>query len=180
MQAGGELLQHRLEVQPVEAQRGGRHAIGEQALDEAEGRRRPTIEVHRTQHRLEGIAEDRRLGSTTGGVFAFAQQDAVAQPDLERDLGQRRCVDHALAQVGELAFGEIAVHSVGQVGHHPAEHGVAQELEPLVAGRATHFGAPAAMSQRTAQQARIPELVAEVPTELGEIWVWPHRTVSCP
>ncbi len=81
---------------------------------------------------------------------------------LDGHLRQRRGVDDALAQVGELALGQVAVAAEGEVGDHPAEHGVAEELEPLVGGLPAHLRAPRPVRHRPAQQGDLGELVAEL------------------
>ena len=73
-----------------------------------------------------------------------------------RDLGQRRRVDDALAQIGELPLGQVGELAVGEVGDDPSEHRVAEELEPFVRRLAAgDLGAPRAVRHRPAQQRRI-------------------------
>jgi hypothetical protein len=51
------------------------------------------------------------------------------------------------------------------VGHDPAEHGVAEELEPLVRPVPRILRAPRTVGQGLAQERRIPEPVAEALAE---------------
>ena len=72
----------------------------------------------------------------------------VAEADLVGHVGQRQRVHDALAEVGELAFGRVLEPPVRDVGHGPTQHGVAEELQPLVALVAGMLGAPRSMVQR--------------------------------
>ena len=81
------------------------------------------------------------------------------------DLGEGEGVDDPLAHAGERSLGQLAEAPVGQVGDDPAEDGVAEELEPLVADGAGVLGAPRAVGHRASEQARVVELV---PDPLGE------------
>ena len=112
-------------------------------------------------HRLEGVGQDRRLHPPARGVLALAEQQAVAELDRQRHLGQRAGVHDRLAQVGELPLGQLLVAAVDEVGDDPAEHGVAQELEPLVGRVAGVLRAPRAVGQGLVQQCRLLELVAD-------------------
>ena len=76
-------------------------------------------------------------------------------------------VDHALAQVGQLAFGD-RIPVVHDVGDRPAEHGVAEELEAFVADRAGRLGAPRPVGERPLEQAPVGEPVADALGQLGE------------
>ena len=44
----------------------------------------PAVEVHRTEHRLERVGEDRRLLPTAGSVLTLAQQQPLAEADRLR------------------------------------------------------------------------------------------------
>ena len=50
---------------------------------------------------------------------------------------------------------------VGVLGHHQAQHGVAQELQALVGRRPALLGAPRPVGHGLVQQARVPEPVAD-------------------
>ena len=87
------------------------------------------------------------------------------------DLGHRcegRRVHHALAKVGELALGKVEVPTEGDVGDRPPEHGVAEELEALVALGFTRLGAPTAMGERAAQQGLVGEPIPETVLQVGQ------------
>ena len=72
------------------------------------------------------------------------------------------------------------VAAKGDFGDHPAEHRVAEELEPLIARLASHLRAPAAMSQSAAQEGGVLELVTEVLPQLGEVGLWVRRDDQLP
>ena len=59
--------------------------------------------------------------------------------------------------------------AVGEVGHHPPEHGIAEELEPLVARRPAHLCTPRAVGERAPQQLAVAEFVAEALLELRQV-----------
>ena len=101
------------------------------------------------------------------------------RPEIEvlGDFGQRDRIDHALAQVGQLALGHV-VAVVHHVGDRPAEHGIAEELEPLVADRAGSLGTPRPMGERTTQQRFIGEVVADAIGQRCEIRVGSGVTTS--
>ena len=84
-----------------------------------------------------------------------------SEVDRSRHLGQRGGVDDALAQVGQLAFWQVVILLVGDVGDLPAEHGITEELEPLVGRVARPLGAPRAMRHGTLEQTHVDELVAQ-------------------
>ena len=137
----------------------------DQALDEVVGVRRATVDVHRAEHRLEGVGQDRRLLPPTRPVLAAPEQEELAETEGLGHVGQREGVDHALAHAGQRALGQLTEPAVGEVGDDPPEDGVAQELQPLVADGARVLGAPRSVSHRSRQQVRVVELV---PDALGE------------
>ena len=95
----------------------------------------------------------------------------MADPELLGHLGQRVGVDDGLAQVGQLALVEAVLLAVGEVGHDPAEDGVAQELQPFVGGLPGDLRAPRAMGEGLAQQGHVTEDVAEPPAQLMDLLV---------
>ena len=104
--------------------------------------------------------------------FSPAEQETAAEIEFERNLGQRRCIDHALAKIGELALGQLGELRVCDVGNDPAEHGVAEKFEPLVRGPTTHdLGTPRTVRHRLAQKIWIGERVPETFAECFEIWL---------
>ncbi len=163
---GRELLQRRL---PVEA---GPHRGGfldqrvEEAVDDRGGRLDPATEVHRADHGLDGVGEDRGLVTSAGRLLAAPELDVVAEPDPDRHHCQGPCVDDGGAQLGEPTLGQVGVHEVESLGHHDPEHGVAEELEPLVGGQPAVLVGERAMRQGALKelgvQDRIPELRAQL------------------
>ena len=111
-------------------------------FDERERSLWPPIEVHGPEHRLEGIGEDRRLRRPSAAASPLPSLMKVparchwllppAQCPLTTLL--RRSVSRPSGHVGETMESDV--------GNRPSEHGIAQELEPLVAGRAAVFRAP--------------------------------------
>ena len=135
--------------------------VAEEAGDDVPGHHRTAVDVHGADDGLQRVRQDRRLAPAPGRRLPLAEQDRIAQFDGVGQLGQGGGVDHRLADVGQLAFGQGGVALVGEVGHHPAEHGVTEELEALVGRVAGELGAPRPVRQCLAEQHRILELVAE-------------------
>ena len=61
-------------------------------------------------------------------------------------------VDDALAEIGQRTLGLIGEAAVDDVGDDPAEHGVAEELEPLVAVGVGRLGHPRPVAHRAPEQ----------------------------
>ena len=109
-----------------------------------------------------------------GRSFTAAKQDVRPEIEVLGDFGQRDRIDHALAQVGQLALGHV-VAVVHHVGDRPTEHGIAEELEPLVADGAGSLGTPRPMGERTTQQGFIGEVMADAIGQRCEIRVGSGR-----
>lgn len=80
--------------------------------------------------------------ATTGSVLSLAEQQVGPETEFHGHLGQRRSVHHALAKIGQCTFGEVVEPCVDDVGHHPAQYGIAEELEAFVARRSRCLGDP--------------------------------------
>ena len=113
------------------------------------------VEVDRAEQRLEGVGQDRGLVAAAGALLAAAEPDVAAEVELAAHLGQRAHVDHRGAQLGQLALGQVGVVAVERVGDDQAEHGVAEELQPLVGRQAAVLVGVGAVGQRPLQQARL-------------------------
>ena len=107
-------------------------------------------------HGLERVGEDRGLVPAAGALLALAEPDVVAQAQPAGDAGQRAHVHHRGAQLGQLPFGQIGIFAEERVGDDQAEHGVAEELQPLVGGQ------PAVLvGERAVRQGALEQLRAE-------------------
>ena len=78
----------------------------------------------------------------------------VAEPEAARDVGEGAHVDDGGAQLGQLALGQVGVGAVQRVGDDQAEHGVAEELQPLVGRQAAVLVGVRAVGQGALEQAR--------------------------
>ena len=172
--AGAQFLELGLLVELVHRVGGLGHPRHHQPLDHAVRSLGAAVEVHRAEHRLEGIGQDRRLVGAAGSSLTASEQDVRPEIEVLGDLGQRDRVDHALAQVGQLALGHV-VAVVHHVGDRPAEHGVAEELQPLVADRTGGLGTPRTMGERTTQQGLVGEPMADAIGQRCEIRVGSGR-----
>ncbi len=161
-------MQNGLVVQPIELAGSDFEPFAEQPRDQRLRGFHPTVEIDRTEHRLERVGQDRRLLPTAGGVLTLAQQQPLAQADRLGHFGQRSGVHHALAKVGELALGKIAVTPIGDLGDDPSEHRIAEELEAFVRRLTSHLCAPRAVSKGSPQQRQISELVTQTSAERRE------------
>ena len=118
-------------------------------------------EVDGTDHGLDGVGEDRGLVAAAGRLLAAAELDVLAEPDVAADLGQGAGVDDGGAQLGQPALGEVGVGEVERLGDDDAEHGVTEELQPLVGRQPTVLVGVRAVRQGALEQLgvqhRIPE-----------------------
>ena len=113
-------------------------------------------EVYRPEDGLEGVGEDRVLVAAPGHLLAAPQPDVRAEAALAQlagHVGEHVGVDQARADLGEVALGPVGVRAVEVLGHHELEHGVAEELEPLVVGQA-----PVLVRERPVGQGQLREL----------------------
>ena len=183
-EVGGELLEGGLPVEAGTHGRGGLHHRVEEPVDHLGGLVDATAEVDRTDHRLDGVGEDRGLVATAGRLLAAAQLDVLAEAYLTRDVGQRAGVDHGRAQLGEPPLGEVRVGEVERLGHHDPEHRVAEELQALVGRDLPVLVGVRAVRQRALQQLGIQDRITERCAELvggQRTWrrsalapYWPH------
>ena len=84
-----------------------------------------------SNERLEFLG-DAVLGWVIADI-AFRQYRDLPEVDLTRHVGERHRVDDALAEVGERSLGEFGEPAEHEIGDHPPEDGVAEELEAFVA-----------------------------------------------
>ena len=161
---GGELLQAR------SSSPGRRRARTAASISGSKSRcttgRRPVeaaAEVDGADHGLDGVGEDRGLVAAAGGLLAAAELDVLAEADAAADLGQRAGVDDRGAQLGQPALGEVGVGAVERLGDDDAEHGVAEELQPLVGRQAAVLVGVRAVGQGALEQrSRVQGLEASV------------------
>ena len=132
------------------------------------GRWEPAGQVDRADHRLHGVREDRGLVPAAGALLAAPEQQVVAQAERACDVGQRPHVDHGGPQLGELALRELRVRGVQRVRDHQAEHGVAEELEPLVVRQAAVLIGVAAVGQGTQKQRLVDTFADHLVEVVGE------------
>ena len=118
-------------------------------------------EVDRPDHRLDGVGQDRRLVAPPGGLLAPAEPDVLTQADRASDLGQRAGVDDGGAQLGQPALGEVGMGAVERLGDDHAEHGVAEELQPLVGGQPAVLVGVRAVGQGALEQLGVQTWITE-------------------
>ena len=115
-----------------------------------------------------------------GGVLAPPQKQVVTKADPHRHFGEFIAVDGGGAHLGHLTLDQVAVAGEEQVAHHERQHGVAEELEPLVRCLFGVLGGIGAVDQGAVQQLSVGEPVTEQRLE----WVSPggrrigHRAAS--
>ncbi len=91
----------------------------------------------------------------------------LAEADRAGHLRQRAGVDHRGAELGQPSLGEVGVVGVERLGHDDAEHGVAEELQPLVGGEPTVLVGEGPVRERALQELSAHVGVAEGLTEVG-------------
>jgi hypothetical protein len=86
----------------------------------------------RADQRLDAVGQDRRLVPAAGGLLAPAQPQVLAELEVTGNPRQRAHVHHSGAQLGEPALGEVRMVAEQRLRDDDAEHGVPEELQPLV------------------------------------------------
>src|ERR1700728_3657279 len=162
-QADAELLEPALVIEDVGLVGHDADAVTEEAQHQHAGGSPPGVEVDGADHGLERVRQDRGLGPTAGGLLTPAERQHRAHLEFVGDLGQHPGVDDGRAHLGQLPLGEVRVGAVAVLGHDQPEHGVAQELEPLVGRRAVLLAAPAAVAEGLHEERGIPEGMAQAP-----------------
>ena len=166
---GGQLLQGGLPVQ-AGAQRGrGLDERVEQQVDDVGRRLEAAAEVHRTDHRLDGVGEDRGLSAAAGRLLAAAELDVVTDTDVPADHGQRAGVDHGGPELGQSTLGQVRVGAVERLGHDDAEHRVAQELQALVGRQSAVLVGVRAVREGALEELGLQDRIPERGTQLGVV-----------
>ena len=113
----------------------GRHAGAKRAAHEVVCHVIAAVEVERPHDRLVHVLERGVEATGPRALLGLAEDDAVADAEVGRHLGEHLARDERDLEAGELALvhGAEALEQVG--GDDGAEDGVTQELEPLVGGR---------------------------------------------
>jgi hypothetical protein len=158
----GELLETGLPVQAGTEVRGLLDERVEQAVHQFGGRVEALIEIDRADHRFKGVGEDGRLVPATRALFTPAEPDEGAEFQTATDLRQRTRIDHRGPQLGQLAFGQVGVGRVQRVRDDEAEHGVPEELQPLVRRQTAVLVRVRTVGQRTHQKGGL-EVIPEPP-----------------
>ena len=164
---GGELLERGLPVQAGAERGGGLDQRVEEPVHDLGGHLDAAAEVDGADHGLDGVGEDRRLVAAAGGLLAAAELDVLAEPDAAADLGQRAGVDDRGAQLGQPALGEVGVGEVEGLGDDDAEHGVTEELQPLVGRQPTVLVGVRAVGQGALEQLGVQDGFPEGCAELA-------------
>ena len=111
------------------------------------------VELGIGEYLMLGKGEDTAGGREKTSILSDALEAVIgavyidAGPQTTHDvvsalMGKRIRVHHALAQVGQFSFRQIAVLRVHNVGNYPTKYGVAQKLQAFVAFAAIVFGVP--------------------------------------
>ena len=76
-------------------------------------------------------------------------------------LGQGAGVDHGRPQLGEPALGEVRMGGVERLGDDHAEHGVPEELQPLVGRQSTVLVGVRAVREGAVEQLGVQNRISE-------------------
>ena len=109
------------------------------------------------------------FSDATGRRLAPSEPDVRSEIDLSRHVGQCQRIHDALAQIGQLSFGRVVEPAIRDVGDRPAEHRIAEELQPLVALVTRMLRAPGPVIERSVQQLPIGESMADALLQRAEI-----------
>ena len=135
---------------PRRPRRCGRRAA---ARTSALGRRPALVEVDGADDRLDGVGQDRRLRPTAAGVLALAERAARRPGRPPPPTSARAAALTTDARtLASSPSGMSPKVVVDVVGHDQAEHGVAEELEPLVRLVPGVLGAPRPVRDREREQ----------------------------
>src|SRR6266540_3248796 len=153
----GLLLERGLVVPVPLAPRVRLHARPEQPPDHPRRDPDPLVQVDGSQHGLHGVGQDAGLVPAAGQLLALAEQHVLAQPELPGHACQDRHVHRGRPELRQLALGEIRKPPVREVRDHQAEHGVPQELEPLVGRLHALLEGERPVGERGVPQGWVPE-----------------------
>src|SRR5262249_35696674 len=105
------------------------------------------VEEYRTDERFERRGEDRWPPRSAALQLALAEAQLLSQREVLRQLVQGLLAHQARAQPRQVPFGQIAEALEQFSRDHAVENAVAEELQPLVVGRAV-----AAVRERLLEQ----------------------------
>jgi hypothetical protein len=103
-------------------------------------------------------------------ISDFAQAQHLAQVDLAGDVGAGFLAHERVEAGRKLPLARLGVVGQKRLGHHEAQHAVAQKFQTLVVG--ARGRGQRRMRQRAAQEVGIPKLV---PQPLGERGKFPRK-----
>src|SRR2546430_3654662 len=90
-----------------------------------------------------------------------------AEPELPGDVGEDPHVDRGRPELGHLPLRKMRELREDHVRHDEAQHGIAQELQPLVVGDPAVLEGIRAVRERISQQIRLTEADAELVFEFA-------------
>ena len=104
-------------------------------LDRPSCRVEATVQVDRPEQRLERISEERRLSPPPERSSPTPRRSQAPRPIASAYCARERARDRLRFPARQLSLGFAGKGAEEPVGGDQAEHGVAQELEPLVVSR---------------------------------------------
>src|SRR6476659_7798399 len=103
------LLEPGLEVAPARALGALLDPLAEQPQHERARCLPPAVEVHRGDHGLHRVGEDRGLRPPTRRVLALAQRERGPDAHVHRDLGEHLGVHDRCPELRQLALGQLGI-----------------------------------------------------------------------
>jgi hypothetical protein len=129
---GSELLQAGLVVPDPGLFRSLCNPARPERQDHALSALQASVDVDRTDDRLDGVGEDRVLLPPPGGLLARCQQQVCAQVERTGDLGECPPRDHGRPHFRHLTLSQLRIRPVEEVRDDQLKNGVAKELESFV------------------------------------------------
>ena len=93
---------------------------------------KPSVEKKGANERFEGVREDRRPAMPCAPPFPLAENQPVRKTEPLRKARQRLLPHQTSAGARQIPFTRCRETAVEERRNRPAEHGVAQELQPLI------------------------------------------------
>ena len=131
-----ELLQPGFRIFQRAGSRQFRQLCGDETRHRGGGGVVSSVQKYGTEHRLQGVRQDRGAAEAAGFQFAGAQTQVFAQTQLRRNLRETLAAHQGGAQTRQIAFIGLGVRVIKQACDGAIENRIAQEFQALIVTRA--------------------------------------------